>query len=47
MIEEEAVMNTQAGNFGYDANALSGQGDFYKEANNHKNIMKNSWSNEE
>ena len=47
MIEEEAVMNTQAGNFGYDANALSGHGDFYKEANNHKDIMKNSWQNEE
>ena len=47
MIEEEAVMNTQAGDFGYDAPIGDKNSDFYKEANNHKNIMKNSWSNEE
>ena len=46
MIEEEAVMNTQAGNFGYDTPIGDKNSDFYKEANNHKNIMKNSWPNE-
>ena len=46
MIEEEVVMNTQAGNFGYDAPIGDKNSDFYKEANNHKNIMKNSWPNE-
>jgi hypothetical protein len=44
-IKEEAVMNTQAGDFGYDV-PMGNNSDFYKEANNHKNIMKNSWSNE-
>jgi hypothetical protein len=45
MIEEESVMNTQAGDFGYDV-PFGDDSDFYKEAKNHKNIMKNSWQNE-
>jgi hypothetical protein len=46
VISEEAVMNTQAGDFGYDAPIGNKNDDFYKEANNHKNIMKKSWPNE-
>lgn len=50
MIEEETVMNTQAGNFGYDTPIGDGKknknNDFYKEANDHNNIMKKSWNNE-
>lgn len=44
VLEEEAVMNTQAGDFGYDANALTGDEDFYGETMNHKDIMKKSWN---
>lgn len=50
MIEEETVMNTQAGDFGYDTPIGDGKknkdNDFYKEANDHNNIMKKSWNNE-
>lgn len=46
VLKEEAEMNTQFGDFGYDANSLSGNDDFYKEAMNHKNIMKNSFNEE-
>ena len=50
IIDEEAVMNTQAGNFGYDTPIGDGKknknNDFYKEANDHNNIMKKSWNNE-
>lgn len=46
IIHEEAVMNTQAGDFGYDIPFGSENSDFYKEANNHKNIMKKGWPNE-
>lgn len=50
MIEEETVMNTQVGNFGYDTPIGDGKknknNDFYKEANDHNNIMKKSWNNE-
>lgn len=48
--EEEGncpVQDTRIGAFGYDAPIGDGKknknNDFYKEANNHKNIMKNSW----
>lgn len=41
-MNEEAVMNTKAGNFGYDA-PIGGDEDFYKEANDHKDMMKKSW----
>jgi len=47
MIEEEAAMNTQIGNFGYDAPISAENSNFYKEANDHKDIMKKSWQNEE
>ena len=46
VISEEAVMNTQIGNFGYNAPIGNKNNDFYKEANDHKNIMKKSWPNE-
>lgn len=50
MIEEESVMNTKVGNFGYDAPIGNGKknknNDFYKEANDHNNIMKKSWKHE-
>ena len=46
VISEEVVMNTQAGDFGYDVPIGNKNDDFYKEANNHKNIMKKSWPNE-
>lgn len=45
VISEETVMNTSFGDFGYDA-PIGGSNDFYREANNHKNIMKKSWPNE-
>ena len=44
VISEESVMNTQAGDFGYDAPIGDKNDDFYKEANDHKNIMKKSWN---
>ena len=44
VLEEEAVMNTQIGDFGYDANPLTGESDFYKDAMDHKNIMKKGWN---
>ena len=51
MIEEEAVMNTQAGNFGFDAPIGDGKKNknnkFFAAANDHKDIMKKSWQNEE
>ena len=43
MIEEEAEMNTAFGNFGYDVPIGNKNSDFYKEANDHKDIMKKSW----
>lgn len=46
VISEEVVMNTQAGDFGYDVPIGNKNDNFYKEANNHKNIMKKSWPNE-
>ena len=46
IIDEEAVMNTQVGNFGYDVPMGNQNDDFYKEANDHNNIMKKSWNNE-
>ena len=46
IIDEEAVMNTQVGNFGYDVPMGNKNDDFYKEANDHKDIMKKSWNNE-
>lgn len=46
MIEEEAVLDTQIGDFGYDAPIGNKNDNFYKEANNHKNMMKKSWPNE-
>ena len=50
IIKEESVMNTQAGNFGFDAPIGDGKNnknnDFFADANNHKDIMKNSWPNE-
>lgn len=39
-------MNTQVGNFGYDVPMGNQNDDFYKEANDHKDIMKKSWNNE-
>jgi hypothetical protein len=43
-------MNTQAGDFGFDAPMGDGKNnknnDFFADANNHKDIMKNSWPNE-
>jgi hypothetical protein len=51
MIEEETVMNTQAGNFGFDAPIGDGKKNknnkFFAAANDHKDIMKKSWQNEE
>ena len=44
VLEEEAVMNTQIGDFGYDANPLTGESDFYKDTMDHKNIMKKGWN---
>lgn len=46
MLEEESVLNTQFGDFGYDTPIGSKDDEFYKEANNHKDIMKKSWKNE-
>lgn len=50
IIKEESVMNTPIGDFGYDAPIGDGKknkkNDFFADANNHKNIMKNSWPDE-
>lgn len=50
VISEESVMNTPIGNFGFDVPIGDGKknknDDFYKEANDHNNIMKKSWPNE-
>lgn len=44
MIEEETVMNTQAGDFGYTANPFKDKKNkFFAAANDHKDIMKKSW----
>jgi len=45
VINEEAVMDTPAGDFGYDAPFNKGDenNDFYKEANDHKDMMKKSF----
>jgi hypothetical protein len=44
MIEEETVMNTQAGDFGYTANPFKGKkNNFFAGANDHKNMMEKSW----
>lgn len=47
ILEEEAVMNTNFGNFGFDApigdEKNNKKNNFFKDANNHKDIMKNSW----
>lgn len=46
-IKEEAVMDTPIGNFGYDAPIGDGKknkkNNFYTDANDHKDMMKNSW----
>ena len=48
VINEEAVMDTPAGDFGYDAPVSKGyeKDDFYKEANDHKDMMKKSFPGE-
>jgi hypothetical protein len=47
MIEEEAVMDTQHGNFGFDAPIGDGKKNknnkFFAAANDHKDMMKKSW----
>jgi hypothetical protein len=47
MIEEEAVMDTQHGNFGFDAPIGDGKKNknnkFFAGANDHKDMMKKSW----
>lgn len=47
MIEEEAVMNTQYGNFGFDVPIGDGKKNknnkFFADANDHKDMMKKSW----
>lgn len=47
MIEEEAVMDTQHGNFGFDAPIGDGKknkkNNFFAGANDHKNMMEKSW----
>ena len=51
MLEEEAVMDTRIGNFGFDAPIGDGKKNknnkFFAAANDHKDIMKKSWQNEE
>ena len=51
MLEEEAVMDTRIGNFGFDAPIGDGNKNknnkFFAAANDHKDIMKKSWQNEE
>ena len=50
IISEESVTNTQFGNFGFDAPFGDGKknknNEFFAAANDHKDIMKKSWSNE-
>jgi hypothetical protein len=47
VLKEESVMDTQAGNFGFDAPIGDGKknnnNEFFADANDHKNIMKKSW----
>lgn len=46
-IKEEAVMDTPIGDFGYDAPISKDQkNDFYKDALDHKDMMKKSWQGE-
>lgn len=45
IIKEESVMNTSIGDFGYDV-PFNGNNKFFKDANDHNNIMKKSWPNE-
>lgn len=51
IIEEESIMNTSFGNFGFDVPIGDGKKNknntFFKDANDHKDIMKKSWKNEE
>lgn len=48
IIEEESVVDTTIGDFGYDANPFSNKGsNFYKEAMNHKDIIKKSRNDKE
>lgn len=50
IVQEEAVMDTQCGNFGFDAPIGDGKKNknnkFFADANDHKNIMKKSWPND-
>lgn len=47
VIEEENIVNTQFGDFGYDAPISNGNNNyFFKSANDHKDIMKKSWPDE-
>lgn len=50
IISEEVAMNTQFGNFGFDAPIGDGKKNknnkFFADANDHKDIMKKSWPNE-
>jgi hypothetical protein len=50
MLQEESVSDTQFGNFGFDAPIGDGKKNkknkFFADANDHKNIMKKSWPNE-
>jgi hypothetical protein len=47
MIEEETVMNTQAGDFGYTANPFKEKKNkFFAAANDHENMMEKSWTDE-
>ena len=46
VLQEEVVTNTQFGDFGYDAPVGSKDNKFFKDANDHKNIMKKSWTDE-
>lgn len=47
VIAEEAVMDTQVGNFGFDAPIGDGKSNknnkFFADANDHKDMMKKSW----
>ena len=50
LIKEESVLNTSIGDFGFDTPIGDGKNnndnEFFKDANDHKNIMKKSWKNE-
>ena len=50
IVREESVMDTQCGDFGFDAPIGDGKKNknnkFFASANDHKNIMKKSWPNE-